>query len=104
MNNNFGINNDVYSSILDVLRNFPSILEVKIFGSRARGDYSKTSDIDLAVKFENEHNILRLIDKLEEIRCILKFDIIDVDSISNQLLLKNINKDGIVIYSKNKSI
>jgi len=25
--------------------------EVKIFGSRARGDYKKNSDIDIAVKF-----------------------------------------------------
>lgn len=58
-------------------------MEVKIFGSRARSDYNKTSDIDLAVKFKDEHNRLRLIDKLEEIRCILKFDIIDVDNISN---------------------
>lgn len=100
MNNNFGLTNEVYLDILNVLKEFNNILEVKIFGSRARGDYNKTSDIDLAVKFEKDENRLKLIDKLEEIRCILKFDVIDVNRTTNKLLLENINKDGILIYKR----
>lgn len=99
MNNKFGLTNDIYLDILDILKEFPNISEVKIFGSRARGDYSKNSDIDLAVKFEKEGNRLKLIDRLEEIRCILKFDVIDVDNTNNQLLLDNIARDGVVIYT-----
>lgn len=100
MNNNFGINNDIYTSILNIFEKDNDIIEVKIFGSRARGDYNKSSDIDLAIKFSKDGNKLKIIDKLEDIRCILKFDVIDIDKISNELLLNNINRDGIVIYKK----
>ena len=40
---------DIFMKILSVHKD--EISEVKIFGSRARGDYKKTSDIDIAVKF-----------------------------------------------------
>lgn len=100
MNNNFGINNDIYTSMLDIFKKDNDIIEVKIFGSRARGDYNKSSDIDLAIKISEGGNKLKIIDKLEDIRCILKFDVIDMDKISNELLLNNINRDGIVIYKK----
>ena len=77
---------------------------VKIFGSRARGDYNLRSDIDLAVYFENIDKKLKLIRMLDEIRCALKFDVINVDTISNKSLINNIDKEGIVIYeNENRS-
>ena len=78
------------------------IKTVKIFGSRARGDYNLRSDIDLAVYFENIDKKLKLIRMLDEIRCALKFDVINVDTISNRNLINNIDKEGIVIYENKK--
>ena len=43
---------------------------------------------------------LRLLGMLEEIRCILKFDVVDINNIGNEKLLENIKKDGILIYKK----
>lgn len=70
-----------------------------IFGSRARGDYKIESDIDLAIESETDIK-LRLLNKLNDVRCILKFDVVDINNLKNEKLLSNIRKDGILIYEK----
>ena len=72
------------------------IKKIIIFGSRARGDYRKTSDIDLAVYKEREGLFKLEIDEM--VSTLLKFDIICVDKDTDKKLIENINKDGIIIY------
>ena len=78
--NNFGISDEIYLSILNVFKE--NIVTPKS-----------------ECKQCSNGNKLKVIDKLEDIRCILKFDVVDIDKTNNELLLKNINRDGIVIYS-----
>lgn len=99
MENKYGINEKNYKEILEIFTQIPQIEEVVLFGSRARGDYKKTSDIDLAVKFKEEDKKLFLINKLEELNCILKFDVLNIDKIDNVKLLENIEKEGIILYN-----
>ena len=100
MKNKFGIEEIIFAELINTFKNCDNLIQVKLFGSRARGDFKETSDIDLAVKFSKEDEKLKLIEELENIRCILKFDVINIDTISNNLLIQNINKDGIIIYKK----
>ncbi len=99
MKNNFGINDSSYEEMMTLFKSFDDLDEVYIFGSRARGDYKSTSDIDLAINASSDIK-LRLLNKLEDIRCILKFDVINVNNIGNEKLLENIKKEGILIYKK----
>lgn len=99
MENKYGINEKNYKEILDIFAQIPQIEKVVLFGSRARGDYKNTSDIDLAVKFKKEDKKLFLINKLEELNCILKFDVLNIDKIDNVKLLENIEKEGIILYN-----
>ncbi len=99
MKNNFGINDSSYEEIMTLFKSFDDLDEVYIFGSRARGNYKSTSDIDLAIKTSSNIK-LRLLNKLEDIRCILKFDVVDLNNIGSEKLLENIKKDGILIYKK----
>lgn len=99
MENRFGIKEKSYQEMLDVFKQLPEIEQVILFGSRARGDYKKTSDIDLAVKFKKEDKKLLLIHKLEEINCILKIDVLNIEKISKKELKANIQNEGIEIYS-----
>ena len=50
----FGLEEKIYKDIKEVLLQFPYTFY--IFGSRAKGNYKKTSDIDLAIleKIDNE--------------------------------------------------
>lgn len=84
----YGLSRDVFIKILDVFKEYShSIKEVILFGSRARGDYKPTSDIDLAIKFRsNGGDIYKIKDRLENENIIYTFDIIDHAKIGNERL------------------
>ena len=99
MKNSFGISERSLTEILNLFNEFDTLKKVYIFGSRARGDYKIESDIDLAIESETDIK-LRLLNKLNDVRCILKFDVVDINNLKNEKLLSNIRKDGILIYEK----
>jgi len=71
-----------------------------LFGSRARKDQSSVSDYDIAIIAES----LSSFDKasfyadVEEIETLKKIDIVFINNSTNDELMKNIMKDGVVIY------
>lgn len=69
-----------------------------MFGSRARGDFHKTSDIDLAVTGGNIAAFA--LDVEEETSTLLKFDVVNLDLSVQEELLDSIQKEGKVIYEK----
>lgn len=74
------------------------VRRVILFGSRARGDYKRTSDIDLAVE-QGDFNRFAL-DVSEETSTLLEFDIVNLDSDIHQELRDAIWEEGRVIYEK----
>ena len=48
-----GLSDSELQQIQSILGLFPHIEEVFLFGSRARGDYKRGSDIDLSIKGED---------------------------------------------------
>lgn len=72
--------------------------KVLLFGSRARGDFKRTSDIDLAAA---GGDFLRFaLDVEEETSTLLEFDIVDLNRCMQQELRDSIEKEGRVIYEK----
>lgn len=69
-----------------------------LFGSRARGDYQRASDIDLAVS--GADIIGFTLDVKEETSTLLEFDVIDLDSNLQEQFRNEIMKEGIVLYEK----
>ena len=73
-----------------------------LFGSIAKEEISKFSDIDIAVMYKKSCNILKL---MSEISKVLKFDevdIVDLKKSKNLRLIKDIIKDGIVLKDSPK--
>ncbi|MGO5066924.1 nucleotidyltransferase domain-containing protein [Clostridium sp. LCP25S3_F8] len=97
-----GISLQLFEDIKNIISKNPKINKVVIFGSRARGDYRKTSDIDICIYGKDIKNIdINLLeDSLKEIDTPLDFDIVYFDKISKEALKNNIEKDGILIYAK----
>ena len=90
-----GLAEEVYKKIKEVIEK-NSNYKFKLFGSRARGDFQKTSDIDLAI-FENvpkndQYKILNEIDLLDVIYTI---DVVFVDEKLKKELLESIKRDGV---------
>ena len=69
---------------------------VLLFGSRARGDYRKTSDIDLAV---SGGDAVRFSLEAEEvISTLLFFDVVNLDGPVQKELLESIQREGKILY------
>ena len=49
----YGLSDQVITKIIDVFTKFPEVKEVILYGSRAKGNYKRGSDIDLAIKGKN---------------------------------------------------
>ena len=53
METRYGFSKEIFYIIIDVFKKYSYVVEkVILFGSRARGDFKKTSDIDIAIKFK----------------------------------------------------
>lgn len=95
--NDTGIREQVLGEIKALAEKY-GIERVILFGSRARGDYRRTSDIDLAV---SGGNVTRFaLDVEEDTATLLKYDIVDLDSEMQDELRESIRKEGRLLYEK----
>ena len=93
----FGLSERLLSEIA-ALATMHRLNKVILFGSRARGDYRETSDIDLAVSGGNVDAFA--LDVEEETQTLLTFDVVNLDGSVQQELLESIAREGCVIYEK----
>ena len=72
--------------------------KVILFGSRARGDNTERSDIDIAVyggDFDSFYWDIK-----EKVHSLLSFDVVEADKPISEELKQEIEKDGVIIYEK----
>lgn len=75
-----------------------AIKKVILFGSRARGDHSERSDIDLAVRGGNALDFFY--DLEEEAWTLLMFDVVNLDRGISEELQAEIERDGVSLYEE----
>lgn len=92
-----GIKEVVLEEIQSLAREY-GVEKVILFGSRARGDFHRTSDIDLAVQGGNFTGFA--LDVEEETSTLLQFDIVNLDGPVQEELLESIDGEGVVLYEK----
>lgn len=90
-----GLLDETYNKIKEVIDKNEKYKFI-LFGSRARGDYKNTSDIDIAIKEnvtrEDQYKIMNEIDLLD---IIYKIDLVFIDENTKSELLESINRDGV---------
>ena len=74
--------------------------QLVLFGSRARGDNTPRSDVDLAVYGMPEKNRSLFWWDAEEPDTLLKLDIVHITDDLDEAFLENIKKDGVVLMDK----
>ena len=94
---NTGIKENVIREIV-ALAEKHGLKKVILFGSRARGDYQRASDIDLAVCGGNVS--MFALDVEEETSTLLEFDVVNLDLELQEKLLESIKKEGMILYEK----
>ena len=92
-----GIDDSIEQDIISIaIKN--DIKKLILFGSRARGDFKRTSDIDLAVEGGNISAFAVQVD--EEVSTLLEFDNINLDGRVQKELLESIRREGVLLYEK----
>jgi predicted nucleotidyltransferase len=100
----FGLEEADIQKICKVLAMFPEIDKAIIYGSRAKGNYRKSSDIDLTL-VGKELNLTILNQISQQIDALLLpylFDLSIFHQITNTDLVEHINRVGQVFYKKTK--
>ena len=100
----YGLKNKVIDKIKQVFKSYPEVEEAILYGSRAKGNYSNGSDIDLVLKGSKlDQTILRKIRRqLDDLLLPYTIDIALYDSIDNPDLIDHIKRVGITLYRNNK--
>ena len=103
----YGLSDKTISALKSVFMRYPQIDQAIIYGSRARGDNCRGSDIDITLK--GEGLTLQTLPKLDcDIDDLLLPYLLDInvfDKLNNPLLIEIILRDGKVLYqSKNDKL
>ena len=92
-----GIRPEVIEEIMHIAIKY-DVKKVILFGSRARGDFWRASDIDLAVSGGDFNKFCLEVDQNTD--TLLKYDIVNLDGELSPGFYKNIYQDGVVIYEE----
>ena len=95
--NGTGISEQVIKEIISLAEKY-AITKVILFGSRARGDYQRASDIDLAV-YGGDVTSFSL-DVEEYTSTLLTYDVIDMNKNHQVAFVESIEKEGKILYEK----
>ena len=99
-----GLDEKTLEAICDICAKYTNIEKVLLFGSRAIGHYKKSSDIDLAIVGELSQMDIWAISGLlnDESPTPYSYDVVDFDSITDEVFKSAINENAKIVYVKGK--
>jgi predicted nucleotidyltransferase len=92
----YGLSPNVIKQITEVISQFPQVEETIIYGSRAKGNYKPSSDVDFTLKGNNLtlQQLNKVAIMLDDLLLPQKFDVSIYQHISNPDLLDQIARVG----------
>ena len=98
----YGLSELVIAKIIGVFEKFPLIEEIVLYGSRAKGNYKKGSDIDLAIKGRDItiSYLSKIENDIDDLFLPYIVDLCVFDAIDNPSLIDHINRVGIFLYKR----
>lgn len=96
----FGLSQADIQKIQSVFAKYPSVVKVIIYGSRAMGNNSPSSDIDLTLLSESitSREFSKIMGELDDLMLPYQFDLSIISDIENQDLLDHIKQHGKTFY------
>lgn len=97
----FGLSENTISILTKYFSKIPEIKMVKIYGSRAMGNYRRGSDIDFALYGNINKDLVKNISfEIDELNTPYLFDITDYATIQNEKLKEHIDKYGKLFFER----
>jgi predicted nucleotidyltransferase len=96
----YGLSLNNLDKIVDIFKQFPEVEAALLYGSRAKGSYKQSSDIDISLKGKklNLSSLSRINNMLDDLMLPYKFDISIYHQIYNLDLLDHIKRVGNTLY------
>lgn len=97
-----GLPAQAITAIQQVLAACPAVEQALLYGSRAKGNYKRGSDIDLTLKGDalGYRELLRLMDELDDLLLPYMIDLSIYAQIDNPALREHIDRVGVVFYAR----
>ena len=98
----YGLQKTDINNVVAILQANKKITKIVLFGSRAKGNFNKGSDVDIALIGDNLvlNDILDLSLKIDNLFLPYKFDLIIFDRIKEKALVEHINRVGIILFQR----
>lgn len=98
----FGLKDDTIQQINGVFTKYPQVEKAILYGSRAKGNFKRGSDIDLTLLGDglNLFVVNKILIELDELLLAYTFDISIFKQISNPDLIQHIERVGVVFYER----
>lgn len=98
----YGLPNSAIEALHNIFHQYPEIDVVKLYGSRAKGNYRLGSDIDLCIQAPNLglHDLFKIDNDIDDLLLPWKVDLSLWHQIDNHELLEHINRLGVYFYIK----
>jgi len=95
----FGLDERTQRLMRGLFERHPGIAEVRVFGSRAKGNYRPESDVDLAIFGEVDSVLASLVaSELDELPLPYRFDVQAYSCIEHVPLREHIDRVGIPLF------
>lgn len=89
-----GLSNEILNKIKEIVKQYE--YNFKLFGSRARGNYKKNSDIDIAIfKDVSEQDEYKIKNEFDLLDIPYTIDLVFINSNTKKELLDSIIKEGV---------
>lgn len=90
----YGLSEDVYNKINAIIKKY-NMYSFKIFGSRARNEYKKQSDIDIAIYGNvTENDEFGILNDFDELDIPYMIDLVFMYRLTKVELIESIERDG----------
>ena len=98
----YGLKEEILDLIRTIFSRYSEIEKAILYGSRAKGNYKKGSDIDIVLYGEDINlTILNKISiELDDLLLPYSFDLSIYKNLSNKEFLEHIDRVGILIYKR----
>lgn len=98
----YGLPESTIAKIVAQFAAMPEIEQVILYGSRAKGNFRKGSDIDLVIRGESvtHSQLLSLENRLDDLLLPYCIDLSLLHQIDNSDLIDHIQRVGVVLYEK----
>ena len=92
---NFGLSEEIINKIKNIARKYPNY-KFAVFGSRAKGNYHKNSDIDIVVwKDVSEKDKYAIMNEFDSLDIVYKIDLVFVTKDTKKELIQSIRENNI---------